>query len=439
MLERFRKWVRRLFPVRTIEQAYRLDAAISDRMLSKISEWEQMYQGCAPWCDGKEIVSLRLENAVVREFANVTLNEMTWNIRNETLARLFENAMQDMSVQLQRGLAAGGMVVKPLGVKSGSVQYLAQGQFVPLAFSADKRLTDVIFPEIRKISDNEFHIRLERHTLGADGLTITNRAFLSRSPDVFGREISLQSVPEWAHLPESVRYPGMTRPSFGFYVNPVDNTVDDSFCGISIFESAAALFQKADRQFGRIEWEYESARRRIISDSQGFRKNPDGTADISDSIFFPMDIENLFQEFSPALRDANFLAGLDAVKREIEFAVGLAYGDISNPQTVDKTATEILAAKQRKYNTVKAIQKNLKYCLDDLSYALAFWNGMTRNYDFSCTFKDSILADEQAERQQDMQDVQAGIMRPEEYRAKWYGEDLKTALQNLPQSAQVID
>ena len=52
---------------------------------------------------------------------------------------------------------------------------------------------------------------------------------------------------------------------------------------------------------------------------------------------------------------------------------------------------------------------------------------------------DSILADPDSERKQDIQDLNLGIMRPEEYRAKWYGEDEKTALNNLPQSAEVME
>ncbi len=62
-----------------------------------------------------------------------------------------------------------------------------------------------------------------------------------------------------------------------------------------------------------------------------------------------------------------------------------------------------------------------------------------RRYEFICDFKDSILVDEETERQQDRNDVSMGIMRPEEYRAKWYGESLDEALKNLPQSAEVIE
>ena len=50
-----------------------------------------------------------------------------------------------------------------------------------------------------------------------------------------------------------------------------------------------------------------------------------------------------------------------------------------------------------------------------------------------------ILTDEETERKQDIQDLNLGIMRPDEYRMKWYGEDEKTAKKNLPQSSEVIE
>lgn len=70
------------------------------------------------------------------------------------------------------------------------------------------------------------------------------------------------------------------------------------------------------------------------------------------------------------------------------------------------------------------------------SYALAFYNGLTQSgYEFICTFKDSILIDEEEERAQDRQDVAMGVMGLAEYRAKWYGETLEEAEKNLPEPA----
>lgn len=146
------------------------------------------------------------------------------------------------------------------------------------------------------------------------------------------------------------------------------------------------------------------------------------------------------KEYSPEMRDEAFRRGLEEYKREIEFNVGLAYGDLSDAQEVDKTATEVLASKTRKYNRVTAIQGKLEECLNGFVTALAFYNGSYMSgVEFTCEFNDSILADEESERQQDRQDVSMGVMSLLEYRMKWYNEDEETAKAKLPEQNQVME
>lgn len=440
--------MRDLFPKKDIQAALGIDAALSQEMILQINEWFDCWRGRAHWLD-KHIVSLRLEKSITREFANVVLNEMTAKVSNAKLDKLFQQAVRDINIGIQEGFATGATVIKPLG--GGKVQYVPQSDFIPIEYDANKRLVKVIFPEYKKLGDH-YYTRLEYHDLDPEnGLVITNRAFKSSTSGSLGREIPLSDVEEWAGLNGRTAYALMKRPAFGYYRNPIANTVDGSPAGMSIFEAAINVIKKADRQFGRIDWEFESGERAVHVDETALR--PSQTLDgikpdvpkLNDRLYKGLNIAggqngDFFREFSPQLRQADFIAGLEEYKREIEFAVGLAYGDISNPQTVDKTATEVIASKQRKYNSVSAIQDSLRDCLDDLVYAIAFWNAMTNSgYEFVCDFKDSILTDEQAERQQDMQDLANGTLRPEEYRAKWRGEDIQTALKNLPQTASVID
>lgn len=429
----------RLFPLKDIKQALGIKPAITDDMLSSIELWQKCFSGKAPWLD-ENVISLRLEQSITREFANITLNEMTVNISNETLSKLFEAATEELNSELQSGLATGAMVIKPLG--GDKVQYISANAFVPIEFDTRHRLVKVIFPEFKKIGDN-YYTRLEYHSLDTEkGLTITNTAYVSASEGQLGREIPLVTVYEWANLPTSVTYPAMRRPAFGYFRTPIKNTIDGSSCGMSVYANDINLIRKIDTQFGRLDWEFESGERAIHVDAAAFKKG--GTEKLNKRLYKAIDVdlgdEELFKDFSPAIRQADITDGLNTYLRRLEFSVGLAYGDLSDPDTVAKTATEILSAKNRKYNTVSAIQKQLKYCLDDLVYALAFYNSLTTSgYTFVCDFKDSILTDEQTERTQDIQDLSLGIMRPDEYRMKWYGEDEKTAKMNLPQSSEVVD
>ena len=139
------------------------------------------------------------------------------------------------------------------------------------------------------------------------------------------------------------------------------------------------------------------------------------------------------------MRDEAYKRGLEEYKREIEFIVGLTYGDLSDVQDVEKTATEIKVSKSRKYNRVTAIQNNLADCLKDFAAGMAFYNGMYHSgYEFSCKFNDSILTDEETERQQDRNDVSMGVMALWEYRMKWYNEDETTAKAAVQQPEDTV-
>ena len=54
-------------------------------------------------------------------------------------------------------------------------------------------------------------------------------------------------------------------------------------------------------------------------------------------------------------------------------------------------------------------------------------------------FDDSIIEDKTTERNNDRQDLAAGIMNDWEYRMKWYNEDEKTAKKMLPRMEDMTD
>lgn len=441
IINAIRERVRKMFSKEALSRAYDAEAAISTTMMAAIEEWDNMYCGRAPWLDSETgVYSLRLEQAIVREFSNIAVNEMDISISNSKLEEIFKNAIKNLSRNFQRGLATGAMVIKPLG--GDKVQYVPQSAFIPIEYDVNGRLIKVIFPETKQLGESDYRIRLEFHSLDYEkGLTITNRAFKSSDGVTLGKEIPLSEVDEWKRLPAVKSYPLMLRPAFGYYVNSVDNTIDGTHAGVSIFDSAKNIIRLADIQFGRLDWEFESGERAIDVDEVVLKSTVDvvtrqkrlETPKLKKRLFRVLPISggssgDFYHEFSPQLRQTDLIAGLEEYKRGIEFAVGLSYGDLSNPQTVDKTATEVKASKQRKYDTVTAIQENLKVCLDDLCYALAFHNSLTQSgYKFNINFNDSVLTDDETQRTQDRQDVSMGVMPLWEYRMKWYGEDEATA------------
>jgi A118 family predicted phage portal protein len=144
--------------------------------------------------------------------------------------------------------------------------------------------------------------------------------------------------------------------------------------------------------------------------------------------------EALFEEWSPDLREQNILNGLDAILRRIEFECGLAYGVLSNPATVDKTATELKISQQRSYATVTDTQKALRAALEGLLYAMDIWATLGKlapkgAYQMDIDFDDSVIVDKEAQMQSDRQTVSMGAMPKYVFLQRNYGLDEATAKQ----------
>lgn len=445
--KRFWKGFMRMFGYMTLKQIVGKDITLSDNMINAINQWKQMLNGEADWITDS-VVSLGIEEGICREFADCVLVEMETSVSNERLDKIYQKNIVGLNESLQEGLALGSFVLKPLG--QTVAEFISADKIIPISFGDDGKPNDIAFLTVKKVGETDYFTRFERHYFINGNLTIENKCFHSQTASDIGLPCSLEAVEEWANIePGPITYPGMDRMDFGYYRNPIKNKVDGSACGVSVYDSAVDLIRKADIQGARLDWEYESGERAIHVDNKVLKQDKStgrfGMARLNKRLYRGLNLEvgkdqELLKEYSPEMRDEAFKRGLEEYKREIEFSVGLAYGDLSDVQEVAKTATEIKVSKNRKYNRVTAIQNNLYDCLEDFAAGLAFYNSMLNSgYEFSCKFNDSILTDEEEERQQDRQDVSMGVMSHLEYRMKWYNEDETTAKKMLPEQINVME
>jgi len=445
--KRFWKGFMQMFGYTTLKQIVGKDITLSDKMIDAINEWKQMLNGQADWITDS-IVSLGIEEGICREFADCALVEMETSLSNERLDRIYQKNISNLNENIQEGLALGSFVLKPLG--EAAAEFVSADKIIPISFGDDGKPNDIAFLTVKKVGDVDYFTRFERHYFINGNLTIENKCFHSQTSRDIGLPCSLEAVEEWANIdPGPITYPGMNRMDFGYYRNPIKNRIDGSACGVSVYESAVDLIRKADIQSARLDWEYESGERAIHVDNKALKQDQStgrfSMEKLKKRLYRGLNLEagkdqELLKEYSPEMRDEAFKRGLEEYKREIEFSVGLAYGDLSDVQEVAKTATEIKTSKNRKYNRVTAIQNNLYDCLEDFAAGLAFYNSMLNSgYEFSCKFNDSILTDEETERQQDRADVSMGAMQLWEYRKKWYGETEEQAKVAVQNPAEVIE
>ena len=424
------------------------------RMATATELWGKMYRGHAPWNSDK-VLSAGIAASVASETARLVTTELACTLTGSALIEdvLSGRILPELRRQTEYGLAGGSLIIKPIASEQGlSAQFIRAGRFFPLAFDADGALVRCVFTDQFRDGSTVFTL-LEIHTLDGDVLTVKNRLYRSSSDQLLGSPASLSTVSKWADLAPEAQFSGAARLPVGLFRVPLANNIDeDSPLGVSTFARASELIYEADRRYSDICWEYEAKQAAVhIADSlleydktRDTYQMPDGR----DRLYRKINTDStadkpLIDVYSPEIRSSQYFDGYNAQLRMVEFACSLAYGTLSDPNTVDKTAEEIRSSKQRSYVYVRDCQAALEQALRDWADASLFWArvyGLERSgsIDMQFVWGDSILSDPDKEREEDRKDLANGTLRPEEYRAKYRMEDLDTAKANLPDTPGVM-
>lgn len=446
MFEKLLKWLRGLLNQMFDDAVGSPDIVISSKMENALPLWVAIYECGGPWCSAeKNIHSLCLGPAIAQEFSRLVTMESeiscTGSARADWLMQQARPFLDALPANVETACALGGCAFKPYVQGDHIVVDVVQEDcFFPTTFDTSGHMTGAIFTEQIK-RRNAIYTRLEHHEFKDGTEAITNKAFVSATSAQLGREISLTEVPEWADISPDARIDNLTRPLFAYFRVPTANRVDrHSPLGASVYALAVDTIRDADVQYGSLLWEYRGGELAIDVDAAAIRQDPDGTLRMEerDRRLYRHLLNgnpNMWNTFSPALRDASYLNGLDAILRRIEFQCGLAYGTISNPQSVEKTAEEVRASKQRSYATVRLIQEALQDAIEGLFYAMDVYATLyglapAGAYELAFDWDDSIVNDPAARKQQFWQYVEAGRFPFDRYLVEFegYSEDEAAAI-----------
>lgn len=432
-------------------------SVVSDEMSNAIDIWMNLYKGKAPWLT-KNKKSLNLPAAIASEIARLVTLEMKVEIKapagtnsekpnnSSTRADYLNEQLQPLLANIRTyceyACAGGGLILKPYVTsdKKIAIDCVQATDFLPISFDSRGRITVCKYVEHKKQGDRWFH-RVENHEYNNNEIVITNEAYKSYNRYELGVKVGLKEVPEWSNLQEKQTIGNVSKNLFGYFKIPLGNTIDPSSpLGVSVYSRAIGDIQDADEQYQRFVWEFEGGELAIDAAQNVFPTDKKGKPIMPvgrERLFRPNNLDNastneLLKVFSPTLRDASIKNGLNLNLQQIEFKCGLAYGTISDPQVVEKTAEEIKNSKQRSYSTVSDIQGALQTALIDVIDAMDVYATLYNlvedgKYEVCFVWDDSIVVNVENEKASDRNDVRLGLMTKWEYRVKWYGEDKETA------------
>ena len=334
-----------------------------------------------------------------------------WGRAQETVVRAF-------------GLGTGAFAVwLDVGRKVTRIRHYDARMVVPLSWDSEG-VRECAFVT-RCFSRGALLDQLQMHVVGDDG------AYRIRTVcfDGDGREVAVPGVAADVAT-------GSTGPTFGIVRPAVPNTrVDFSPYGQSVFADAVDAVQSVDLAYDALINEVDAGKMRVFLSDVMF--DQERTADgrrvpipfgKDDCTMFRkvMSTEDTIQEFAPALRTEAQGKAFRLALQVLGDLCGLGtnYFDLDNVGYV-KTATEVSSDNSALMRNVRKNENALEGALAGVARALLacarhMGEALPDEGDVSVIYDDSIVQDTASEKRQDMDEVAAGLMRPEEYRRKWY-------------------
>lgn len=231
-------------------------------------------------------------------------------------------------------------------------------------------------------------------------------------------------------------------------LNNVNNIDSDCPMGIAIFANAIDQLKGIDIAYDSYVNEFILGKKRIFVAPEMLTLNEAGDPvfDPNDVTFYQLPEDGLkdkaLVEVNMEIRAEQHSKAINDFLNILSLKCGFGTEHYRFEKGTIQTATQVISENSDMYKTIKKHEIILEPALKELvAIIIRLGNVLGRVLDTSAEviidFDDSIIEDKTSEREQDRKDVAMGVMRLEEYRAKWYGEALEEAAKNLPEPAEV--
>lgn len=416
--------------------------------------------------------SLGMAKKVCEDMADLLLNEkVTITVADQTTDTFVKNVLEantweELGNEFQEWKAALGTVAYVVYIKDAvvdeagnmtggtvGINYVEAAHIYPTSWQ-NKVITECIFT-FPKTYKRKKYVHFQYHKIedvpgeGRKQYVIENTVVENTTGA--GKELTpeeWEAIPAFSGLAERIET-GSDQPLFIIdRLNMVNNADDDSTnpMGVALFANGIDVIRKIDLEYDSYANEFSLGRKRIFVAPEFLTtQGGDAVFDPQDTVFYELP-EDYFKESKEAMHEVNMELRIEEHSQAINddlnwlsFKCGFGTDRYKFECGQVKTATEVISENSDMYRTLQKHELVLERVLIQLIQTIIRAGisigipGLQENTAVTITFDDSIIQDKEAERQSDRQDVAMGAMSLAEYRAKWYGETLEKAQQNLPE------
>lgn len=411
--------------------------------------------------------SLGMAKKVCEDIADLLMNEkVKITISDKTTQDFVEHVLKDnrsevMLNQYQERKAYTGTVAyvpyidnAEISEDEGSfisgtgtikINFVSAGRIYPLSWS-NGYISECAFVFIKTVDSVKYsHIQI--HRMEPDEYVIENHVVECSTGA--GREIPVEdwkNITGFENLAPEIHTGSKKRQFTIDSLNIVNNTDEDNPMGVALFANCIDQLKGIDVVYDSYVNEFVLGKKRIFVAPEMMGTNVNGSPvfDDNDVVFYRLPEDTLKDggkpifEVNMEIRADQHNKAINDILNIISAKCGFGTEHYKFENGSIQTATQVISENSDMYRTIKkheipldAILKELIRIICRLGNVLGA--GVKEDAEITIDFDDSIIEDKSTERQQDRNDVSMGVMRHEEYRAKWYGETVDEAARNLPE------
>lgn len=385
----------------SVQEAFKEPDTTSELMKRSIEDcYFLFYDGMTDTEDG----CMNIPATIINKLVKTTFSEYSTRTDNDAVNELLKKLDKIKKEALQSVLLGGEVFIKPIFKKTGiEFTIINRDCFIPLGRDADGAINKVGTTETT-IRGNNYYTLIETRTAG-EFLNIKYELYLSETKGLLGRKVPLYSLDKYAELEEEIDINIPNSLGMVQVKTPVPNNVDGSSDGVCVYSAAARLIHRINRNEMQLNDEFDLSQKRLVVSADMFRKDDDRRPILYDKLFTALedDPENVgIHEFSPAIREQNYLARENKYLRNIENICGFKRGLLSEVEAQERTAKEITSTEGDYNLTIIDIQDMWKEAVKGVIntvlimapiYNLSFSSFDTENIIFD--FGDGVLYDRQ--------------------------------------------
>lgn len=285
----------------------------------------------------------------------------------------------------------------------------------------DLRAVSVLADETQM--HDRIYYRWTNYDLDDSGLlTITNRA-----TNDSGGPAPLNTLTEWAGIPEEIRISGLEHLPLAYIKSPANNRRGSALYGVPVTFGCDEKITEINECLADIRLEYKLKKPMVGLDPLVFDVKDNKRHLPITGLFMPTNVggldgtNKLWEVYDPAIRDSAYYTRLQHLYEELEKQVGTSRGILTEPTTRGATATEIKAGMYDTYAIISDMRRIIEEGFDRLAYAMdvlanAYSLAPMGDYELSFDWSYSMIESSQESFNQLVTAAQSGAVEPAEVR-----------------------